>query len=227
MIAKCSCQKSMKFIALVFCIAATVSAQNSSGLWQYGDKFYDAAGVKAIPTVRGKVQWVKDGIVGFETEKATSEMAVGSYVVPTDYEPDTLIAVTNFPDIATATVGKETYIRAIRIGLFNGYQDQPIALYDCGKPYAPPPPKPLTPEQIAAAKAKTEASKKSGVAAALKSNQDAAAKGDSYGLMRMGERYRDGDGVDKDLAKAKDYLQKAADAGSPTAKEELSKLNQP
>jgi TPR repeat protein len=84
----------------------------------------------------------------------------------------------------------------------------------------------LTPEQIAAAKAKAEASKKSGAAAALKSNQDAAAKGDSYGLMRLGERYRDGDGVDKDLAKAKDYLQKAADAGSPTAADELSKLKQ-
>jgi TPR repeat protein len=32
--------------------------------------------------------------------------------------------------------------------------------------------------------------------------------------------------VEKDLTKAKEYLQKAADAGSPTAAEELSKLNQ-
>ncbi len=62
--------------------------------------------------------------------------------------------------------------------------------------------------------------------AALKSNQDQAAKGDSYGLLRMGERYRDGDGVEKDLAKAKDCLTKAAAAGSPTAADELSKLNQ-
>jgi len=61
----------------------------------------------------------------------------------------------------------------------------------------------------------------------LKANQDAADKGDEYGLLRMGERYRDGDGVEKDLAKAKEYLQKAADAGSPTAKDELSNLNQP
>ena len=60
---------------------------------------------------------------------------------------------------------------------------------------------------------------------ALKFNQDAADKGDAYGLMRMGERYRDGDGVEKDLAKAKDYLTKAAAAGSPTATDELSKLN--
>ena len=64
--------------------------------------------------------------------------------------------------------------------------------------------------------------KKAAAERVLKINQDAAAKGDSFGLLRMGERYRDGDGVEKDLAKAKEYLQKAADAGSPSAKEELS-----
>ena len=58
----------------------------------------------------------------------------------------------------------------------------------------------------------------------LKSNQDAAARGDAYGLMRMGERYRDGEGVEKDLDKARTYLKKAADAGSPTAAEELQHL---
>jgi len=51
-------------------------------------------------------------------------------------------------------------------------------------------------------------------------------KGDMFGLLRMGERYRDGDGVEKDLGKAREYLQKAADAGSPTAKEELANLKQ-
>jgi hypothetical protein len=60
----------------------------------------------------------------------------------------------------------------------------------------------------------------------LKSNQDMADKGDAYGLLRMGERYRDGDGVPKDLNKARDYLTKTTAAGSPTAADELSKLNQ-
>lgn len=59
---------------------------------------------------------------------------------------------------------------------------------------------------------------------ALKFNQDAADKGDAYGLMRMGERYRDGDGVEKDAAKARDYFTKAAAAGSPTAADELKQL---
>ena len=58
----------------------------------------------------------------------------------------------------------------------------------------------------------------------LKFNQDAADKGDAYGLLRMGERYRDGEGVPKDLAKAKDYLTKAAAAGSPSAADELKNL---
>lgn len=71
-----------------------------------------------------------------------------------------------------------------------------------------------------------EQSKQAAAEKALRFNQDAAAKGDAFGLLRMGERYRDGDGVEQDLAKAKEYLQKAADAGSPTAAEELSKLKQ-
>jgi TPR repeat protein len=40
----------------------------------------------------------------------------------------------------------------------------------------------------------------------------------------MGERYRDGEGVPKDLAKAREYLTKAVDAGSPSAANELKQL---
>ncbi len=60
--------------------------------------------------------------------------------------------------------------------------------------------------------------------AALKSNQSAAAAGDAYGLLRMGERYRDGDGVAKDLAKAHELLHQAALKGSDTAQRELVAL---
>ena len=82
----------------------------------------------------------------------------------------------------------------------------------------------LTPEQIAAAKAIAEQKKKAGEAAALKYNQDPAAKGDAYGLFRMGECYRDGDGVNKDPSKAKEYFEKAAAAGNPEAATALKKL---
>jgi len=102
---------------------------------------------------------------------------------------------------------------------------------DYGAVYVPPPP---TPEQIEAAR-KIAAAKKiadakratAGAELALKSNQDAAAAGDAYGLLRMGERYRDGEGVERDLAKAREYLAKAKDAGSPSAPSELDSLTGP
>lgn len=61
----------------------------------------------------------------------------------------------------------------------------------------------------------------------LKSQQELAAKGDAYGELHMGLRYRDGDGVEKNLAKAREWLQKAADQGDPDAFAALSKLPRP
>ena len=86
---------------------------------------------------------------------------------------------------------------------------------------------PLTPEQIEAVKAKAAADKNANEEKALKYNQELADKGDSYGLLRMGERYRDGYGVPKDLAKARDYFTEAVAAGSSSAADELSQLGQP
>jgi TPR repeat protein len=59
----------------------------------------------------------------------------------------------------------------------------------------------------------------------LKWNQEQAAKGDPYGLLRMGERYLSGDGVEKDLVKATDYLSRAAAQGSVKAADILKKLS--
>ncbi len=88
---------------------------------------------------------------------------------------------------------------------------------------------PLTPARAAAAKveqakfAQAQNLKKAQAEEiALKANLEAAQAGDAYGLLRMGERYRDGDGVAKDTAKARDYLTRAAAAGSVTATEELA-----
>ena len=58
----------------------------------------------------------------------------------------------------------------------------------------------------------------------LQSARAAAERGVAAGQLYMGESYRDGDGVEKDLSKARDFLTKAAAAGSPTAAEELKKL---
>jgi TPR repeat protein len=70
------------------------------------------------------------------------------------------------------------------------------------------------------------AAQKAARANGLRWNQEQAAKGDAYGMLRMGERYRDGDGVPRDLTKAREYLTKASAAGSLTALGALSRLNQ-
>jgi TPR repeat protein len=98
-----------------------------------------------------------------------------------------------------------------------------VAMLDYGHVFVP---KPLSDEERQALADKTRHNREAAAVKALKANQDAADKGDAYGLMRMGERYRDGDGVDKDTDKARDYLKRAADAGSPTAQTELASLPQ-
>jgi hypothetical protein len=149
------------------------------------------------------------------------------------------LVVANYPAAEILTIGRKISLDARKIGTIRGLKSDGAdssTVLELWEYYTP------TPEEIAAAiaaqekakaaqekaiadaKAKAAAQKQAAAARALKYNQDDAAKGDAYGLMRMGERYRDGDGVEKDLAKAKEYLQKAADAGSPTAAEELSKL---
>jgi TPR repeat protein len=85
--------------------------------------------------------------------------------------------------------------------------------------YGTPCTKIWTPEEILAANPRTAAKER-----ALKANQKMADSGDAYGLLRMGERYRDGEDLPKDLDKARDYLTKAAAAGSSTAADELSQL---
>jgi hypothetical protein len=61
-------------------------------------------------------------------------------------------------------------------------------------------------------------------ARALELNEELAANDDPYGQLRMGERYLTGDGVKKDPALGKAYLQQAADQDNPTAILELQRL---
>lgn len=169
-----------------------------------------------------------DGIYHYETKTVD---------VGTKEVPGRNIVIRNYPANDGPAIGKKFHFYAMQVGTTN-FNGQQLELWDLGtKPTDDDLRKlqaknkeqqdaaqKLLAEQRQAAAERAAAVKKSADAKALKSNQDAAARGDSFGLMRMGERYRDGDGVEKDLIKARDYLQKAADAGSPTAKEELSQL---
>jgi TPR repeat protein len=54
--------------------------------------------------------------------------------------------------------------------------------------------------------------------------QSLADKGDAYGELRLGEFYRDGDGVTKDEDKARELFKKSADQGNKDAEKALSKM---
>ena len=140
------------------------------------------------------------------------------------------ILIYNYPDQASLVTGQKIECRCIRVGNYveNGHS---LEAYDIGLPDTienrkkaglPIP----TTEQIAVyreqiltvqklAFERANAAKKAKLDKVLKYHQDLADKGDSFGLLRMGERYRDGDGVPKDLSKAREYLSKAATAVLP------------
>jgi TPR repeat protein len=59
---------------------------------------------------------------------------------------------------------------------------------------------------------------------ALAWDQSQAEQGEAYGQLRMGERYRDGDGVAKDLVLAQSWLSKSAYQGNSHAIKALSEL---
>jgi hypothetical protein len=192
-------------------------------------------------TVRTKQQAVVEqhatqGAFGFtgRYHSETKLLDVGEEKVP-----GKKIMILNYPDEENPAVGKTIAFFAMQTGT-SEYNGDRLELWDLGTaPTADDLRKlkaDMEEQQRAAQKAlddqrraaaeKADAAKKAVQARVLKGNQDLADKGDAYGLLRMGESYRDGEGVPKDLAKAKDYLTKAAAAGSQTAADALSKLNQ-
>jgi hypothetical protein len=149
--------------------------------------------------------------------------------------------LTNYPNFRNLTDNQSISFLALRTGGYR-YVDtlgavRTIPLYDYGTPVSlealraalyPP----LTPEQQAARAAERavaddlrERNRLALQAKALKFNQDLADQGDPGGQFRMGERYRDGDGVPKDAAKAKEYFGKSAAQGNRDAARALEALN--
>ena len=79
----------------------------------------------------------------------------------------------------------------------------------------------------AQARAQSAAKKKTSQEKALKYWRDLAATGDAGAEWRLGEIYRDGEGVSKDLTQARVWLQKAANQGQKEASAELANLPSP
>jgi hypothetical protein len=131
--------------------------------------------------------------------------------------------LTNFPERVWRgeQLAYAASYRALPNGKFSPPDGPDIPILDYELVWTPPPP---TPEQLAAAASEAKTKRDELARKALVSNQEDAARGDSYGELRMGERYRDGDGVAKDLRLAREWLAKAAAHGDPSAKRELADL---
>lgn len=80
------------------------------------------------------------------------------------------------------------------------------------------------PELTEAQKAQVAQAKSSADAKVLAWHKELAEKGDAYGEYKMGMRYLNGNGVEKDPAKAKDFLTKAAAQGNKDAADALAKM---
>jgi len=80
------------------------------------------------------------------------------------------------------------------------------------------------PELTEAQKAQLSQAKVNSANKVLAWQKELAEKGDAYGQYKMGMRYLNGDGVDKDAEKGKDFLTKAAAQGNRDAADELKIL---
>lgn len=96
---------------------------------------------------------------------------------------------------------------------------------DFGTIWTPPAPEPLSANQILAARKKSDEIKSAAEKKAFDWNMKRAEKGDAYGQLRVGECYRDGQGVETDIQQARAWLKKAASQGQNDAIKALSKLD--
>jgi hypothetical protein len=191
--------------------------------------------------IGGRIQYMRD-VSLFRQWKVESTLHDGILIVsgysgrapPNDTERR---AVKNYSGEAIA--GRDLNILVKRTGTYR-YGTETLELYDCGTLLTPAEEREIaanarTAQETAQAAAQDRAADARATTAerarvnaerALKEDQADAAKGDADGLARMGVRYRDGYGVEKDLAKAEEYLTKAANAGSRHAVRVLAEMKQ-
>ncbi|MGD1090057.1 MAG: hypothetical protein ABR955_15240 [Verrucomicrobiota bacterium] len=125
------------------------------------------------------------------------------------------------------TAGKEVQAWAMRVGTYN-WGDIPLQLWDCGKPYIPPPP---TPAQIKAAQdaAKIAELREKQKEFLAESNavvwlQSQATNGDAGAQCSLGEHYLTGLGCETNRTKAVYWLTQAANQGDLEASNKLAEI---
>jgi hypothetical protein len=145
--------------------------------------------------------------------------------------------VVNFPFTVADDdfVGRGQPLWAKKAGLYtyNSVLGGPRMLHklDYGKPVSGPKPRELTPQEKELARAAAEKAQavrdlqaKESDVRLLKFQRDQAEKGMPSAQLALGMRYLKGDGVEKDEAAARAWLQKAAAQNDPVAKRALANL---
>jgi TPR repeat protein len=174
-------------------------------------------------TAGGVLFMGKWGVIGGISAHGTNGFAGAVSNAAPVYGDDTFF-VKNFPYVATSQQGYEEML-AFNSGNYDYTNSVRQVVTFHGLDYGTPVRKIWSPQELAAQQEKADASKQAAADKALKFNQAQADAGDAYGLLRMGERYMNGEGVEKDLDKARDYLTKAVQAGSAEAQSKLKELN--
>ena len=175
-------------------------------------KIYNAVENQQWQFIGGTVYEKSDGLVIVQEPRANADT--------------TYLAITNFQ--GEVLIDKEFDGLAIRAGTFNWHGDSPIAIYDMGTPYVPPPP---TPAQIAAAKEAARLQAKYGHEKMLEAETNTvrwllpqATNGDASAQCDLGEHYLNGQGCETNLEQAIFWLQKSAAQGNLEASNKLATL---
>jgi TPR repeat protein len=123
----------------------------------------------------------------------------------------------NFPHpvVTQDVLEPKKYYMAKYVGIIEHGNDGHLRQYDYGQPSAFPPPD---------VEAKLNAKKNTADNALLRFEQAQAAKGSATYQRRLGLRYLQGKGVERDPAKGREWLLKAAAQGDTEAAEALKKL---
>lgn len=168
----------------------------------------------------------------YKTGPVPYNQSIGAYGAPParhlvseTREPGKRFFLRNYPSSLMPTTGKQIQGLAMQTGVFQ-HSNQTLEQWDYGVDYTPQPHK-LTPEEVAAAKTDADRKKAEIDAATLKFELENSEKGNDLYQYRVGLRYLHGNGVPKDLTKARDYLSKAAAQGNKDAAAELAKLPVP
>ncbi len=149
----------------------------------------------------------------------------GGSVASETRHPGKRFFLRNYPPSLWPTTGKRIEGLAMQTGVFQ-HSNETLEQWDYGVDYTPQAHM-LTPEEAAAAKTEADRKKAERDAATLKFESENSEKGSDLYQYRVGLRYLNGNGVPKDLAKARDYLSKAAAQGNKEAAAELAKLPVP